>query len=198
MDGDAARLQDANVEDRKALLGELFDDHRARLRRMVDLRMDPRLKIRVDASDVVQEAWLEVSARLDEYLRDPRMPFRLWVRFITGQKMLALYRHHVGAQKRDVRRQVAPEASSVVVAAQLLQDTGTSPTGFAVKQELRARLVDALDAMDPIDREVLVLRHVEQLGNSDVALLLDIGETAASNRYVRALGRLRELLMDAS
>ncbi len=203
-DQEVERLQGAGGADRKRVLGDLFDDQRGRLRRMVELRMDARLRERVDASDVIQEAWLEISARLEDYLRDPRMPFHLWVRFITGQKLLALYRHHIGTQKRDARRQrslspqVGPEASSVAIAEHVLQASGTTPTGFAVKQELRSQLVGALDAMDPIDREVLVLRHVEQLGNSDVAAVLGIGKTAASNRYVRALDRLRSLLTGGS
>lgn len=185
--------------DRKAVLGDLFAHQRERLRRMVDLRMDPRLKGRVDASDVIQEAWLEVSARLEDYLRDPRMPFRLWVRFIAGQKLLGLYRHHVSTQKRDARRERAlapalgPEASSVAIAHHLVA-AGTTPTGFAVKRDLQAQLVDALENMEPLDREVLVLRHFEQLGNHEVAAVLDIGQTTASNRYVRALDRLRSLL----
>ena len=197
-DRDLEALRAAGA-DRQAILGGLFADQRARLCRMVDLRMDPRLKGRVDASDVIQEAWLEISARLEDYLRDPRMPFRLWVRFIAGQKLLGLYRYHVGTQKRDARRQRAlapalgPEASSVAVARHLVA-SGTTPTGFAVKRELHAQLVDALESMDPLDREVLVLRHFEQLGNRDVAAVLDIGQTAASNRYVRALERLRGLL----
>ena len=199
-DRELKALQAAGTNrDREAVLGDLFDQQRGRLRRMVDLRMDPRLKGRIDASDVLQEAWLEISARLEDYLRDPRMPFRLWVRFIAGQKLLGLYRYHVGTQKRDARRQrtlapaLGPEASSVAVAHHLAA-SGTTPTGFAVKREFHAQLVDALESMDPLDREVLVLRHFEQLGNRDVAAVLDIGQTAASNRYVRALERLRGLL----
>ena len=196
---DVDRLRAAGAE-RPGVLGDLFDRHRDRLRRMIELRMDPRLRGRVDASDVLQEAYLEISSRLDDYLRDPSMPFQLWIRFITGQKLIGLYRYHIGTQKRDARRQVpiapggAPEASTVAMAEHFLAGSGTTPTGFAVKSEFQGQLIEALESMDPVDREVLVLRHFEQFGNSETAQILGISITAASNRYVRALKRLREVL----
>jgi RNA polymerase sigma-70 factor (ECF subfamily) len=166
---------------------------------MVELRMDPRLRARLGASDVLQDAFVEASERLGDYLADPRMPFFLWLRFITAQRLLALHRRHLEAKKRDARRQVAaggrgfPAATSIALAANLV-DRGTTPTEGAVREELRRRLEDALDKMTPQDREVLVLRHFEELSNAEAARELGIEESAASKRYLRALKRLREVL----
>jgi RNA polymerase sigma-70 factor (ECF subfamily) len=196
---DAAERLKAAGDDRARVLGDLFDAERPRLRRMVEIRMDARLKSRVDASDVIQDAYVEVAGRIEDWLEKPEMPFHLWVRFIAGQRLLALWRHHVGTKKRDARRQRtlevggAPGATSVVLADRLIA-AGTTPTALIAREETRSRLVAALDEMEPMDREVLVLRHFEQLANADVATLLGLTTTAASNRYVRALKRLREIV----
>lgn len=182
-----------------AQLADRFERHRARLLRMVELRMDPALRQRVSASDVIQEAYLEISNRLGDYLADPRMPFFLWIRFITAQRMLKLYRFHVGTQKRDVRRQVArargafPAATSVAMVDQLAE-SGITPSGVVVAGEMRMQLTEAIDGMNELDREVLVLRHYEELSNAEAARELEISEDAASKRYIRALGRLRTIL----
>jgi RNA polymerase sigma-70 factor (ECF subfamily) len=182
------------------LLEDHFTRYRARLLRMVKLRLDPRVRGRVDPSDVVQEAYLEISRKLADYLRDPNMPFFLWLRLLTGQKLALAHRQHLGVQARDAGREVSlfhgayPEASSAALAAQLMGRLST-PSQAAVKAEVRVRVQDALNTMDPIDREVLTLRHFEQLSNSEAALILGIKETAAANRYVRALGRLRGVLI---
>jgi RNA polymerase sigma-70 factor (ECF subfamily) len=179
--------------------GALLERHRARLRRMVALRLDRRLQGRVDASDVIQEAFLEASARLPEYLRQPDMPFFLWLRFLTGQKMLELHRHHLGAQIRDAGREISlyrgslPEASSVALAAQLLGHD-TRPSEAAIRAERKIRLQETLNSMDPVDREVLALRHFEQLNNAETAEALGIQESAASKRYIRALKKLKDIL----
>jgi RNA polymerase sigma-70 factor (ECF subfamily) len=181
------------------LLEDQFAHHRGRLVRMVRLRLDPRVRGRVDPSDVVQEVYLEVSRKLADYLRDPRLPFFLWLRLLTGQKLALAHRQHLGVQARDAGREISlshgvyPEASSVALAARLAGRL-TTPSQAAVKAELRARLREALDGMDPIDREVLTLRHFEQLSNAEAARAIGIRETAAANRYVRALGRLRGAL----
>jgi RNA polymerase sigma-70 factor (ECF subfamily) len=128
------------------------------------------------------------------------MPFFLWLRFITMQKLLVLHRRHLGAQKRDARRDISidrsttPAASSAVLAAQLVARQST-PSHAAQRAESKIELQRALDSMDPIDQEVLVLRHFEELTNSDAAQVLDISPTAANNRYMRALKRLKEILM---
>jgi RNA polymerase sigma-70 factor, ECF subfamily len=180
-------------------LGVLLERHRKRLRRMVALRLDQRLQGRIDASDVIQEAFLEVSARLAEYLRQPSMPFFLWLRFLTGQKLGELHRHHLGAQMRDAGREVSlhrgslPGISSAALAAQLLGHD-TRPSEAAVRAERKIRLQEALNSMDPIDREVLALRHFERLDNAETAQVLGLQESAASKRYIRALKKLKEIL----
>lgn len=187
---------------RERVLADLFEQHRRRLQRMVRLRMDPKLRARVGASDVVQDTFVEVSARVGDYLEDPRMPFFVWLRFLTAQKLVALYRHHVGTQKRDVRRQVAidragfPEASSVVMSEQLLE-VCPSPSDAAMQDELRRRIEAGIEKMNPKDREVLVMRHFEELSNVEAARELGIEESAASKRYLRAMQRLKKILEEA-
>jgi RNA polymerase sigma-70 factor (ECF subfamily) len=173
-------------------LGSLLERHGDRLRRMVALRMDRRLKGRIDASDVIQEAYLEASVRLTEYLGDPTMPFYLWLRFLAGQKLVTLHRHHLGVQMRTAGQEVAlcrgplPEASSAALAGQLLGHD-TRPSEAAVRAELKIRLQDGLNSMDPLDREVLALRHFEQLSRAEIAQVLGVSEAAAGKRYIRAL-----------
>ena len=166
---------------------------------MVELRLDPRVRGRIDASDVLQEAALEAFERLENYLGDPKLPFFLWLRFLTSQKVLALHRQHLGAQRRDARREVRlqrgpwPEASTAALANQLLGKL-TAPSQAAVRAEGKQRLEEALNDMDPLDCEVLVLRHFEQLTNVEVAKELGLDESAASKRYIRALRKLKGLL----
>ncbi len=185
-----------------AAVGELFAQYRDRLRRMILLRMDDRLRGRLDASDVLQEAFLEFSRALPEYVKNPAAPFYLWLRCITGRQLQELHRQHLATHMRDARREVRlhyealPEASSVSLAGQLLGKL-TTPSQAAVRAELRLRVQEALNSLDPIDREVLALRHYEQLTNREIALVLGISEAAASIRFIRALKRLRDLLPDA-
>jgi RNA polymerase sigma-70 factor (ECF subfamily) len=179
--------------------GELLTRHQERLRCMVALRLDHRLQGRIDPSDVLQESYLEASRQLAAYLKDPSIPFFLWLRLITGQKLLALHRHHLGTQERDAGREVSlyrgalPEASSAALAAQLLGH-GSRPSEAVMRAERSLRLQDALNSMDPLDREVLALRHFEQLSNAETAQVMGLRESAASKRYVRALQRLKEIL----
>jgi RNA polymerase sigma-70 factor (ECF subfamily) len=193
-----ALLERARAGD-QAALNELFTRHRERLCRMVDLRMDRRLQARIDASDVVQEACVEVVTRLEEYLREPRLPFFLWLRLVVGERLLKLHRHHLGARMRDAALEVSlyrgalPAASSEVLAARLL-GKHTSPTQAAARAERALRLQEALNALDPIDREVLTLRHFEELTLAETAQVLDISPSAAAKRYVRALKRLKDVL----
>jgi RNA polymerase sigma-70 factor (ECF subfamily) len=200
-DRTADLLQRAGQGDAQAL-GELFTQHRARLQRMVQLRLDRRLQGRLDPSDVLQETFFELSRSLADYLRNPAIPFFLWLRLLAGKKLQALHRHHLGTHMRDANREVSlhhgalPQASSVSLAAQLLGRL-TSPSLAAVRAELQIRVQEVLNSMDPLDREVLALRHFEQLTNSETAAVLDISEKAASNRFVRALKRLKEALVSA-
>ncbi len=162
--------------------------------------MDPALRARVGASDVLQEAWLDVRARIDDWLRDPSMPFYVWVRFLAAQRLLKARRHHLGAKRRDVRRQAPdrPGTSGLeATAAGLVEGlaaSATSASGVVARHELRQELHAALDAMEPMDREVLALRHFEGLSNADTAAMLGIQPDAASKRYLRALERLRDVL----
>jgi RNA polymerase sigma-70 factor (ECF subfamily) len=166
---------------------------------MVALRMDQRLQGRIDASDVIQEAYLEAWTRLPEYLRNPTMPFFLWLRLLTAQRLVTLHRKHLGVQMRDPALEISlyqeelTGASSAALVAQLLgQDT--RPSEAAVRAEMKARLQEALNKMNPLDREVLALRHFEQLSRAEIAHLLQIREAAVSKRYIRALKRLKALL----
>jgi RNA polymerase sigma-70 factor, ECF subfamily len=185
----------------QAAWGALLVRSRDRLRRMVTLRLDRRLQGRIDPSDIIQEAYIDASARLAEYVRQPDMPFFLWLRFLTGQRLLRAHRQHLGAEMRDVAREVSlyrgalPAATSAALAAQLL-GRDTRPSEAAVRAERSIRLQEALNSMEPLDREVLALRHFEQLSNGEAARALDLQESAAAKRYVRALKRLR-LILDA-
>lgn len=180
-------------------LAELFAARRDRLRRLVGWRMDPRLRARLDPSDVLQEVFLDASKRLDEFLDRPDMPFDLWLRLLTGRRLVELHRQHVGAAMRSAGQEVPLDgwafASAPSLAAQLVGHL-TSPSQAAARAETAARLTEALEGMDPIDREILILRHFDELSNNDVALLLGLQKAAASNRYIRALRRLREILAD--
>jgi RNA polymerase sigma-70 factor (ECF subfamily) len=166
---------------------------------MIALRLDQRLQGRIDASDVIQEAFLEASTRLAEYVQQPTMPFFLWLRFLTGQKLVELHRHHLGAQMRDASREISlyhgalPETSSAALAAQLLGHD-TRPSEAAIRAERRIRLQEALNRLEPLDREVLALRHFEQLNNRETAQVLGLPEGVASKRYTRALKKLKDLL----
>lgn len=197
-DPEAAALAAAGPN-RSEALGALLESHRRRLLKMVHLRMDPRLKTRLGASDVLQDAFVDVNQRIDDYLADPRMPFFLWLRFITAQRLVSLHRHHVGTKKRDVRRQVEaglPAASTPALVDRILAG-GTSPTQGVVREEVRIRVGSLLDGMNASDREILVLRHFEELSNAEAAQELSIEAPAASKRYVRALRRLRDALDEA-
>lgn len=194
----AALLQRASAGDQDAL-NQLFTAHRDRLRAMVRLRLNRQLQGRVDPSDVVQEAYLEICRGLADYVRAPTLPFFLWLRHITGQRLIMVHRRHLGAQRRDADREVSlyrgalPQATSASLAAQLLGRI-TSPTQAALRAELQVRVQEALNSMEPLDREVLALRHFEMLSNAETATVLGIKKSAASNRYIRALQRLKTLL----
>jgi RNA polymerase sigma-70 factor, ECF subfamily len=177
----------------------LLNDNRDRLRRMVSLRMDRRLQGRIDPSDVIQESYIEAAQRLPEYAKNPSMPFFVWLRWIVGQRMMEQHRRHLGAQVRDASRDVSlyhgnfPEATTADLAANLLANI-TTPSQAAIRIEEEKRLQEALDLLDPLDREILVLRHFEQLTNGEVADVLGLDKSAASKRYTRALIRLKDVL----
>ena len=197
---------DTNVLLNRALAGDeaalaaLFDGYRDRLKKMIRLRLDRRLSGRVDTSDVLQDAYLDVRRRIAEYARDPTaMPFHLWLRLVAGQRLTDVHRHHLGSQMRDAGCEVSlhrgpfPQADSMSLAAQLLGKL-TSASQAAIRAEHKLIVQEALNNMDPIDREVLALRHFEHLSNDETAQVLGLSKSAASNRYIRALKRLKEIL----
>ncbi len=194
----AELLERAGRGDQDALR-DLFSRHRDRLKRMVHLRLSRRLAGRIDDSDVLQEAFLDIARRLDEYLKEPSLPFFLWMRHMTGLKLTEVHRRHLGAQLRDADREVTlhrggmPMADSVSLAAQLL-GTLTTPSQAAIKAETRLYVQEALNSMDPVDREVLALKHFEQLSTSEIAEVLSLSKAGAGSRYLRAIKRLKEIL----
>jgi RNA polymerase sigma-70 factor, ECF subfamily len=202
MTNDASEIEEllrrAKAGDPEAL-AELFDRHRERLRQMVHLRLDRRLYGRLDPSDVLQEAYLDVAKRFPEYVAKPTLPFFLWLRWLTGQRLIDLHRQHLGTKMRDAGQEVSlyrgalPQASSESLAAHLLGKL-TTPSQAAVRVETQIRVQEAINSMEPMDREVLVLRHFEMLSNKEAAEVLGISKKAASNRYIRALERLKEIL----
>ncbi|HSU67959.1 MAG TPA: sigma-70 family RNA polymerase sigma factor, partial [Tepidisphaeraceae bacterium] len=178
-------------------LAELFAQYRPQLRRMVELRLDPRVGTRAAPSDVLQEAYLDASKRLEHFFRKENVSFYVWLRLIVNQSLIDLHRRHLDAKMRGADREAAPgpwaAATSVSLARHLVARM-ESPSGIVSQEETLAQVQSALEQLDPLDREILTLRHFEELSNNEVAELLGLQKAAASNRYVRALGRLREML----
>jgi RNA polymerase sigma-70 factor, ECF subfamily len=203
--------RDSELDDEDALVGRaaggdkealavLFHRHRKRLRQMVRLRLDRRLQGRVDPSDVLQEAFLDLTDKLPEYAsRKSQVPLFLWLRLVTGERLLRIHRQHLGTAIRDAGREVSlhrgalPQASSVSLAAHLLGRL-TSASQAIIRVEVQVQLQQALNGMDPMDREIIALRHFEELSNNEAAAVLEISPQAASNRYLRAIARLQAIL----
>jgi RNA polymerase sigma-70 factor (ECF subfamily) len=198
MSDDIPELLELLQRDGQQALAAEFSRHRERLRRMVDFRLDVRLRGRVSASDVLQEAYIDALKRLPHFQADPDVPFFIWLRTVTVQRLIDVHRQHLGAKGRDAAREVrlgrgdSVEASSEKMAA-IIGDL-TSPSQAAQRAEIMGSLREAIDRLDPIDREVLALRHFEELSNQEVAALLGIQTAAASKRYVRAIERLKDAL----
>jgi RNA polymerase sigma-70 factor (ECF subfamily) len=198
-DSDDSELIRAAAAGDGAALASLWQQHSPRLRRMIHLRLDRRLRRRVDPSDILQEAFLDLADRLPDYARERPLPIFLWIRLVAGQRLMQVHRRHLGTARRDAGREVSlnagglPQASSASLAAQLL-GRFTTASQAAARAELRLRLEQALNAMDAIDREIIALRHFEELSNGEVAQVLALSKAAASKRYVRALTRLQTVL----
>jgi RNA polymerase sigma-70 factor, ECF subfamily len=179
--------------------GALIMVEESRLRRMAAFRIDRRLQGRIDAADVVQEAYAEAAARQAEFFGQQGTPLFLWLRGIVANKLREVHRHHLGVQMRAAGREAArrdsasSDATSAALVEQLACDT-SGPGTAAGRREVKVRLHEALNAMNELDREALALRHFEQLTNAEVAQVLEIQERAAAQRYVRALKRLKEIL----
>jgi RNA polymerase sigma-70 factor (ECF subfamily) len=188
-------LRQAEAGDRLAF-EELFVRHRRYLRQVIDLRLDPRLRTRVDASDIVQEAHCEALRRLEVYLEARPLPFRLWLRQIACDCALKARRQHLGTARRALNREMAlPERSSLLLARQLAA-SGGSPSRALARGEMVARVRTALDRLSEADREIILLRHFEGLSNQEVGSLLGIDSATASKRHGRAMLRLHRILFE--
>jgi RNA polymerase sigma-70 factor (ECF subfamily) len=181
-------------------LESLFRQHAERLKRSIRVHIDPRLAGRVDPSDVVQDVFLEAASRYADYQRQPTMPPFLWLRFLTIQRLALVHRTNFRVKARDIRREqrLAKPGSATASIAALLAGRGSSPSDAARREERRERVQRSLQEVDPIDREVLLLRHFEQLTNQETAQVLGLSETTASKRYIRALTRMKKLLAEAT
>lgn len=177
--------------------GRLLDRHRESLRRMADMRLDAKIRQRVDASDIVQEALIEVSRRLPQYLENPVMPFHLWTRQIMTDRLIDAHRRHRVSKKRSVDVEQAPVVASnldhsTIQFGPQITDGELTPAANAIQQEMQRMFVEAVDEMDEQDREIIVMRHFEQLTNQEVSQVLGLSEPAASMRYLRAFRRLKK------
>ncbi|UUO06886.1 sigma-70 family RNA polymerase sigma factor [Blastopirellula sp. J2-11] len=188
-----AKGGDADARDK------LLERHRDSLRRMVEMRLDRKIRRRVDASDVVQDVLVEANRRLADYMDNPKMPFHLWLRHLAHDRIIDAHRRHRASQKRsvDLEQNIAAplnvDQSSINIIAQIC-DSELTPAAAATMHELQARFEQAIAQLEDVDREVVVMRHFEQLSNQEVAAALELSAAAASMRYLRALRRLRVLL----
>lgn len=184
--------------DQQGAFNEILLKHRERLKRMVAVRMNPKLQGRLDASDVIQETFIEATRTLTAYMNKPTLPVFLWLRQLTGQKLIQAHRRHLSAQRRDASLEEsiyggAPAANSESLSCHLM-DSLTSPSAVAEKNESKAALMQALESMDELDREILTLRHFEQLNSREVSEVLGMSYDAVRKRYIRALEKLHHLL----
>jgi RNA polymerase sigma-70 factor, ECF subfamily len=185
---------------RQGVLAEIFTRHRDRLRSMLELRLDRRLQARMDPSDILQETFVEASRKLEEYCGDPRLPIFLWLRGLAAQKLIDLHRHHFHAGKRNAEREISFDqargpSSQTWAMAEFLMGHQLSPSQVAVKAETKVRLEKALDQLEEMDREILALRHFECLTAAEAAKVLGIKLETAKKRYVRAMVKLRQILI---
>jgi len=193
-------LQQARAGE-SAAVNNLLDRHREALKRMIDLRMDKVVQRRVDASDIVQEVLVEANRRLRDYLANPVLPFHLWLRNMAHDRLIDAHRRHRGAARRSIDREQPLVAARFLDESTMnlmneVADRELTPAAAATWHELQRRFQAAIDTLDEQDREVVLMRHFEQLSNSEVAAALDLSEPAAGMRYLRAMRRLREKLAD--
>lgn len=183
-------------------INQLLERHRESLRNMVRMRLDRALAQRVDASDIVQEVLFEASRRLNDYVRDPAMPFHLWLRHLAKDQLIDMHRRHRVAQRRSLDREQplatgSPDRSSLDLAAQLA-DSELTPAAATIRKEFETRFLQALEQLEDEDRDIILMRHTEQLSNSEVAQALGLSQPAAGMRHLRALRKLRSILGDQS
>ena len=190
-----------NDENHSQVWEQLISEHRDKLRRMVEFRMSPRLRGRVDASDVIQETFIEAARVIENSMQNTDIPVHVWLRRLANQKMIQAHRKHLGAACRDAGReqqkgQAEAMASSYSIARYLVGNF-TSPSNAAIRDEKRRLLEVALDQMDPLDREVLTLRHFEQLSGPESAEILGVSHDVVKKRYVRALEKLQRIMANS-
>lgn len=196
---DSAHLRNRLRQFPEQVLAEQFALERARLWRIVRFRLDPKVASRIETDDVLQEAWLAALKRVEQFLADDSLSMFVWLRLIVGQTIVDLHRHHLGAQMRDAYREMPlhhralSHSTAASIVSKLLGPT-TSPSQATVRRETADQLRNAIEEMDAIDREVLALRHFEELSNQEVATVLEVTPKAASIRYVRAVQRLKRIL----
>jgi RNA polymerase sigma-70 factor, ECF subfamily len=190
-------LKNAAAGDTLAI-DRLLERHRERLRRMIALRLDNRVAVRVDASDVVQEALTDAARKLANYARDRPLPFYPWLHRLAAERLAAVHRQHRGSKVRSVTREEADAFAWPDSSAQLIVDSlvanDTTPSHALVREEQRRRVHMALQEMAPTDREILMMHYLEELSFPEIAAILDIGEGAAKMRHLRALRRIRNLM----
>lgn len=177
----------------------LLERHRQAIRRLVQMRLDNAIARRVDASDVVQDVMFEASRRLEDYLKTPSMPFHLWLRQLAKDRIIDMHRRHRTAQRRSVDREqrvssLGNDDKSAADLASILKDAELTPAAATVRKEMEERFLLAVNELAEDDRELIMMRHFEHLGNSEVAETLGLSAPAAGMRYLRAIRRLREAL----
>lgn len=196
-DSAAALLERARLGDERAL-SELFHQHEPRLLRMVELRLDPALRARMDPSDVLQDVWVEAARRFGEWCQQDALALHVWLRLLTSQALAQAQRRHLGAHMRDALREARAREGRAGLCTRSTADalvaSATSPTQAVQREELRQRVLAALEELDEIDREIVALRHLEGLSNEEAAAELAIEPKTASKRFMRALARLRPAL----
>ena len=180
-------------------VNRLMDRHRDAVRRMVQMRLDHAVARRVDASDVVQDVLFEASQRMSDYIQNPGMPFHLWLRQLAKDRVIDMHRRHRAAQRRSVDREqnltaMNTDDRSAADLAALLKDAELTPAAATLRKEMEERFLAALSQLEDNDREMVIMRHFEHLGNGEVAQALGLSAPAAGMRYLRAIRRLRELL----
>jgi RNA polymerase sigma-70 factor (ECF subfamily) len=196
---DADLLFEQALAGNESGVADLFEHYRPRLKRLVLLRMHPQLNARVDASDVLQETFIEMARRLPAYAQDRRMSFFLWLRWLTTERLHQLHRKHLGAEMRTVFRELTPISSAMPdgsvfnIASQLAGDF-TSVDRNLIREEVHRKLLDALDQMDSKDREIVGMRHFEELSTEEIAEVLQLSRSGVLKRYMRAIRRLRDVV----
>jgi len=184
------------------LLEQLFQQNHERMKKLIAFRLAPSLRRRIDESDVLQDAFVEACRKFENYKKDPKVPAFLWLRLIVTETLIDLHRHHLGVQSRDPRREAYEhlgsfgQTTALLLADHLIGDF-TPPHIAVSRQETLQRLRNVLEELEPIDREILALRHGEQLTRHEVAGVLNIPTATAAKRYVRALARLRKRMEDS-